>query len=103
MPEIEFLLANESRVTVNAEAGQNIMKVAVNNDIPGVIGECGGEMSCATCHVLDLQPDDGLFGPASEDELDVLSTLDDEQPTSRLGCQLRMPAVECIRLAVPES
>lgn len=102
MPDIEFTYADDTTIRVAAAAGQSVMKVAVNNDVPGIIGECGGEMSCATCHVFDLQSDEAVFEDASEDEIDVLTTVDTKQDNSRLGCQLRVPDVECLRFFVPD-
>ena len=31
--------------------GESIMRGAVDNDIPGIDGDCGGQCACATCHV----------------------------------------------------
>ncbi|MGN7860873.1 2Fe-2S iron-sulfur cluster-binding protein [Microbacterium sp. 22303] len=102
MPDIEFSFPDGTVQRVEAAAGQTVMKVAVNNDIPGIDGECGGEMSCATCHVLDIDPTQNGFDPASEDELDVLSSLDNCSTNSRLGCQLPVANGDCIRLLVPD-
>ncbi|MCL4143139.1 UNVERIFIED_CONTAM: hypothetical protein GTU68_001741 [Idotea baltica] len=50
--------------------------------------ECGGACACATCHV-HVSPDwtDRLH-PARDDEEDMLDTVADLRPTSRLSCQL---------------
>jgi 2Fe-2S ferredoxin len=61
--------------------------------IPGVVGECGGYMSCATCHVV-VAPDwadrAGPLGAFEDDMLDITEA--ERQPTSRLSCQIRMTA-----------
>lgn len=51
------------------------------------VGECGGNCACATCHVLVSQ---GLeaFNPASPQEEEMLDTLPECAPHSRLACQL---------------
>lgn len=103
MPEIEFVYPDGASERVEARIGQNVMKVAVNNNIRGIVGECGGEMSCATCHVVLMQCHEGVFEEASVDELDVLSTLDTLEPRSRLGCQLHVPAEDAIRFSVPDA
>ncbi|MBU8868493.1 2Fe-2S iron-sulfur cluster-binding protein [Paenarthrobacter aromaticivorans] len=103
MPEIEFAYPDGSTELVTANIGQNVMKVAVNNNVRGIVGECGGEMSCATCHVVVMQGHQSRFEEASEDELDVLSSLDTLEPHSRLGCQLRVPAEDTIRFTVPDA
>ncbi|WP_342456182.1 2Fe-2S iron-sulfur cluster-binding protein [Phaeobacter gallaeciensis] len=40
-----------TEITGAAENGQNLMQAALSHDVPGIIGECGGTLSCATCHV----------------------------------------------------
>src|SRR4051794_19706417 len=87
MPKIVFRVAGEDRV-VDADAGQSIMHVAVQAGIPGIIGECGGDMSCATCHVHC--EDQTGFRPRSDDEEDLLELVDDLRETSRLSCQLKL-------------
>lgn len=87
MPKITFLLPDNERV-VHGDAGQSIMHVAVQAGIPGIVGECGGDMSCATCHVYC--EDQTGFKPASADEEDLLELADGLRDTSRLGCQLKL-------------
>lgn len=87
MPKITFRLPNEDRV-VAGDAGKSIMQVAVQAGISGIVGECGGDMSCATCHVYCA--DQAGFKPASVDEQDLLELVDDLRDTSRLGCQMKL-------------
>ncbi|ADP81240.1 2Fe-2S iron-sulfur cluster-binding protein [Pseudofrankia inefficax] len=84
--KVTFRLADGSARVVVAEPGTSVMRVAVENGVPGIVGECGGEMSCATCHV-HVDPD-LAFRSMSADEEDMLEAVDDRLPTSRLGCQL---------------
>jgi 2Fe-2S ferredoxin len=69
--------------------GSSIMKVATTNLVDGIIGECGGDLSCATCHVF---VDEAWFlqlGPRSADEEDMLEvTAEEPRATSRLSCQI---------------
>ena len=69
MPKITFRLFGEDRV-VSGEPGESVMHVAVQAGIPGIVGECGGDMSCATCHVY-CEDQDG-FKRISVDEEDLL-------------------------------
>jgi 2Fe-2S ferredoxin len=87
MPKITFRLPDDDRV-VDGEAGRSIMQVAVQAMIPGIVGECGGDMSCATCHVYCA--DQTGFKPPSADEQDLLEMVDDLRDTSRLSCQLKL-------------
>ncbi len=55
----------------------------------GVIGLCGGNAMCGTCHVV--VSDDDRFGglePPDEYEEELLAGLPQRQPRSRLACQL---------------
>jgi 2Fe-2S ferredoxin len=77
------------------------MHVAVEHGVPGIIGECGGELSCATCHVRVLESD-ATFRSMSGDEDDLLEAVDDREDRSRLGCQLLLrPEMTSVRIEVP--
>jgi len=50
--------------------------------------ECGGALSCATCHVF-VDPDwFARLAPRSDEEEDMLDSVPDVRPTSRLSCQI---------------
>lgn len=69
--------------------GDSVMSAAVHNGVSSIIGECGGAMACATCHVY-LDPDtNALFDPRSPGEEDMLEMAAAEVTAgSRLSCQL---------------
>ncbi|GGF16381.1 (2Fe-2S) ferredoxin [Youhaiella tibetensis] len=52
--------------------------------------ECGGACSCATCHVYVAPEWFDKVGARSDDEEDLLDTVGDVKPTSRLSCQILM-------------
>ena len=61
--------------------------------IPAILGDCGGNLSCATCHVVVDPAWADRTGPATAFEHDMLDVTDaPRQPTSRLSCQLTMTA-----------
>lgn len=72
--------------------GDSVMAAAVNNDIPGIEGECGGELNCGTCHVYVTDRWRDAFPEADFDEEGMLDIVDDRTQDSRLGCQLRLGA-----------
>lgn len=96
-------LADGREVTYDVAEGLNLMEAATSRGVPGIIGECGGSMSCATCHVVvdpawaERAGDPSAF---EEDMLDITEA--GRQPTSRLSCQIRMRAeLDGIVLSVP--
>lgn len=99
-----WVLADGQRITADVKAGQNLMEAAVAANVPRVIGECGGNLSCATCHVL-VDPDwtvrAGTVGDFEDAMLDTAEA--ERQDSSRLSCQIRMtPDLDGIILHVPK-
>ena len=95
----------ESRVwEADAVEGESLMQVAVKNGVEGIIGECGGEMSCATCHVYVAVPWSERLPPASLDERELLEMVDGLRDESRLSCQIRVSSrFDGIEVEVPKS
>ena len=54
-----------------------------------VLATCGGMALCATCHVQVLEGPDQFFIP-NDNELDMLDTLPNAGPDSRLACQIHI-------------
>jgi 2Fe-2S ferredoxin len=54
-----------------------------------VLATCGGMALCATCHVQVLEGPDTYFIP-TDNELDMLDTLPNAGPDSRLACQIHI-------------
>lgn len=98
-------LADGREITLDVAEGTSLMQAATARGVPGIIGECGGSMSCATCHVLvDPAWADRAGTPSAfeEDMLDITEA--GRQPTSRLSCQIRMePALDGIVVHVPQA
>ena len=93
----------ESRV--NVRQGDSLMLGAVMNNVRGVDGECGGCLSCATCHVyIDPEWIDRLAA-ADPMEAEMLESVSAERrPTSRLSCQIQVtPDMEGLRVELPET
>lgn len=77
-------------IRVDAQPGISLMQLALSHGVPGIVGECGGVMSCATCHVhVDAAWYDRL-PPPKQGESDMLEFADDRSVTSRLGCQIKV-------------
>ena len=88
MPKITYISEDNKTNTVEVQNGLTVMEGAIQNDIPGIDADCGGGMSCATCHVY---VDENWFDklPQKEDgEEDMLDMAFEPKKNSRLSCQL---------------
>ena len=63
------------------------MQIAVNNAVPGIDGDCGGEAACGTCHVIVAPEWSDTVGPRRQRRGDARDE-PERQPTSRLSCQM---------------
>ena len=90
MPNVTFILPDESEVTVEALAGDSLMQTAVDNGIEEITADCGGCCSCATCHAyIDEAWLDKL--PRMEGMEDsMLEAAVEREPNSRLTCQIQV-------------
>ena len=50
MPKIIYITPDGDRHEVDVENGYSVMEGAINNNIDGIVAECGGACACATCH-----------------------------------------------------
>jgi 2Fe-2S ferredoxin len=102
MASVTFLHADGTSATVEALDGMSVMRAAITNDVDGIVGECGGQAMCATCHVYVLG-DPGL-PPVGTDEEEMLEcTAATREANSRLGCQLKAGRdFESLTVRVPE-
>jgi 2Fe-2S ferredoxin len=90
MPKITYIEHDGTSRTVDAEIGATVMEVALKNDVGGIVAECGGSCTCATClvHVDEAWMD--KVGTRSEEEEDQLDFAFDVRPNSRLSCQIKV-------------
>lgn len=92
MPKITFIAHNGQERAVTAEVGKSIMQAATQNLVPGLLADCGGSCSCATCHAYVDEPWSDQLPPASDDEKAMIECALHVQPASRLTCQIVMTA-----------
>jgi ferredoxin, 2Fe-2S len=90
MPTITYITADGAQRRIEATNGISLMQLALSNGINGIIGECGGVMSCATCHVYVDDAWYGRLAPPQPSELDMLEFADNPTALSRLGCQIKV-------------
>ena len=70
--------------------GQRLLDVALDALVPGIVGQCGGGITCATCHVKITGSWRDRLRPAPEDETTLLGYVAGADEDSRLACQLRL-------------
>lgn len=91
MPTIIFHAPEGTTHEIETRVGASVMETAVRFGVPGIVAECGGALSCATCHVF---VDPGWIervGVADDFEDEMLDDAQCERtPSSRLACQIRM-------------
>jgi 2Fe-2S ferredoxin len=85
MTKLTFIEHNGTRHTVEATPGESVMRAALEHMIPGILADCGGCCSCATCHAY---VDAGIFPDKGPIESDMLDCVLEPRETSRLTCQL---------------
>ena len=51
MVKIKYIEHDGNEHEIEVAQGLSVMEGAVQNNIPGIDADCGGGMSCATCHV----------------------------------------------------
>ena len=90
MPQVKFVEHDGTEHVIDASNGDSIMITAINNLVPGIDADCGGECSCATCHVIVDDAWIGNVGEPSDNEDSMLDLNPDRQPNSRLSCQIEM-------------
>src|SRR3954447_25449647 len=105
MPKITYVEYGGREHRVEVPLGLSVMQGAVDNNVPGIDADCGGECACATCHVYIDAPWLGTVGlpvPGSQ-EASMLSFAAVTQPDSRLSCQIKFtPELDGLVLRMPE-
>ena len=90
MVEIVFKSSDGEQFKVDADIDYSVMEAAYNNNIPGILAECGGAAACGTCHVYIDPEQQSILEPISDVEDSMLYSVNDRQANSRLSCQLRV-------------
>lgn len=89
MTKVTYRHSGGAETTVETDVPASLMHLAVTNDVPGIVGECGGNAMCATCHVYVAEGDLDRLPEMDEDEDEMLDgTAAPRTDRSRLGCQL---------------
>ena len=88
MAKIKYIEHNGKEHVVEVQNGLTVMEGAVQNDIPGIDADCGGSMSCATCHVYVKENWYDKLPKKEMGEDDMLDQAYEPKSNSRLSCQI---------------
>jgi 2Fe-2S ferredoxin len=90
MVKVTYIEHNGAVREVDGESGQTVMETAIKHAVRGIVAECGGACSCATCHVyVDDAWKEKTGGPSPMEE-DMLDFAFEVRPNSRLSCQIKV-------------
>lgn len=93
MITINFIASDGHLTTVKGRIGKSLMEAAVAGGIDGIAADCGGLLTCATCHVFVREPFASQLPAADGEELAMLAfTATPTSSASRLSCQIKLNA-----------
>jgi 2Fe-2S ferredoxin len=92
MINVTFIDALGATYVVAAQEGSTLMETAIEHEVPGIVGFCGGMCACGTCHCYPTVAWGRRLSPADENEKDTLERVLNRRKSSRLGCQIRLDA-----------
>lgn len=103
MTTINYVLHNGVVHAVEAAIGDSVMIVAMRNNFDGILAECGGACSCATCHVHIAPAWTDKLPPMDALEREMLDFAEGVDANSRLSCQIKITAeLDGLIVNVPE-
>lgn len=88
MPKVYVTTREGEHRIVEATSGRSLMENLREGGIDEILALCGGNCSCATCHVHVAEEWLDRLPPMSADEDDLLDSSDDRRSDSRLSCQI---------------
>ena len=102
--DISFTTHNGDQIGFETSTGLSLMQAATGHGVDGIVADCGGTLSCATCHVIVAADWVARLPAPSADELGMLElTAVPRQPGSRLSCQIKLTLeLNGLQVTVPE-
>jgi 2Fe-2S ferredoxin len=103
MSQVHFISFDGVRRSIETSLGENLMRAATDNGVPGIDGDCGGQCACATCHIFVSAPWAERLPAMQTKEHEILDFTNERRETSRLACQIIMtPELDGIEVHMPE-
>jgi ferredoxin, 2Fe-2S len=102
MLKVTYVQPDGSRTTLEVRYGQSVMEAAQRAGVPGIVAECGGSCSCATCHIHVEEEWFARLAPPTSIETELLEFAPDVRATSRLACQIILaPELDGLTIFTP--
>ncbi len=105
MVKVNVTNNNGTQQSIEANAGLTLMEALRGANVQGVVAECGGSMSCATCHVVVDANWLTATGETSDMEDDMLDcTTTERELGSRLSCQIKLSdELDGLNVSIPDN
>lgn len=92
MPKLSVINRSGDETTLDISEGVTVMEVIRDHGFDELLAMCGGNCSCATCHVFVDPAWVTATGGPGVDEDDLLDSTEHRTAESRLSCQITMSA-----------
>ena len=93
MTKLHIIRSDGSTGDIEAVEGSSVMEAVLSAGEPGIVAECGGSATCATCHLYVDETWAARVPPPLAYEVELLDcTAAPREPTSRLSCQITLTA-----------
>ena len=91
MPIVTYISSSGISRNIDVPLGMSVMQAALNHRIEGILGECGGNCMCATCHVyVDLSFASWIPAVKENEKFMLSIAVEGPETNSRLSCQIKM-------------
>jgi 2Fe-2S ferredoxin len=91
MPSVTYASSSGISRKIDVPSGMTVLQAALNHRVEGILGECGGNCMCATCHVYVDLSFLNRIPPVKDSEKFMLSiAAEGPETNSRLSCQIKM-------------
>jgi 2Fe-2S ferredoxin len=90
MPQLTIIEFGGTSHRLEVTEGTSVMRAAVDARVQGILADCGGSCSCATCHCYIDAEWVSRIPPPGADELELLEGAVEVNERSRLSCQIRV-------------
>ena len=103
MVKVTYIAHDGSETQVDVPVGTTLMEAAIQNGVDGIEAVCGGNCYCGTCRIYITDQWLEKLAPAQEEELAMIEASGEEDPNTRLACQIPVTeALDGIRVTTPE-